>query len=315
MHSQPVLIDCDPGIDDTVALLVALASPELDVRAITTVSGNRPVTETTRNALQVLDLAGRRDIPVYAGCFRPLILEPVYGQFHGTSGMGPVELPPPSRDAEPVHAVDFIIGELEKTRAAGSRLTLCALGPLTNLALVLRLRPDLTGAIRRIVLMGGAFRVPGNRSMTSEFNILVDPHAAHIVFSSDVPLVIFSLDVTTKAMATPERVGRFAEIDNPVARTVAGLMTYWDRNDIKRFGSRGGPLHDPLVILHLIKPELFGMERARVFVQHEAELTIGQTVADWFDKSGLPPNADIAVSVDVDGVFALLNERLSRYGD
>ncbi len=313
MTALPIIIDCDPGIDDAVAILTALVSPELDVLGISAVCGNRPLAETAHNALLVRELSGQLRIPVYAGCFRPLFRDPIHGQFHGTKGLGSVELPAPTKPSEKDHAVVFLLETLKSAKKENRKITLCTLGPLTNIAVVLRMCPDMADSIERIVMMGGAFREAGNRSMTSEFNILADPHAAHIVFSSEIPLVILSLDATHQAMATPERVAAFREAGGPVARTVGDLMAFWDRNDIRRYGSRGGPLHDPLVIAYLLRPDLFETETARVFVQYEAEISMGQTIADWYGKSGLAPNASIVTKVDADGVFSLLTERLARY--
>ncbi|SER08631.1 purine nucleosidase [Faunimonas pinastri] len=313
MTSLPIIIDCDPGVDDAIALLLALASPKLDIRGVTVVCGNVPVSATSRNALQILELAGRSDIPVYAGCPRPLVVAPIYGQFHGVGGLGKTELPAPSHDVAPGHAVDFLIRQLEHALAADQQITICTLGPMTNIGVLLRMRPDLGPAIARIVSMGGAYREAGNRTMTSEFNMLADPHAASIVFSSDIPIVSISLDATHQVMATPERAQRFLPYKGRVGETVSAFLSHWDRNDPRRYGSRGGPMHDPLVTAFLIAPHLFETERARVFVEHSSPLCLGQTVADRYGKSGETPNVDIVTKVDAEGFFALLEEHLARY--
>jgi len=309
----PVLFDCDPGVDDAVALLMALSSPSLAVLGITVVSGNVPLERTLRNALQIRDLANRPDIPIYAGCERPLFREPIYGQFHGTSGLGNVVLPEPLGTAEPGHAVDFLVQQLLAAAAVGDKITLCTTGPLTNVGLALRHSPSIAAGIDRIVMMGGAFHQAGNRTMTSEFNVLTDPHAAHIVFSSGLPITVMSLDASHQAIATPERVATIGRLPGHVAQAVAEIMTFWNRNDPKRYGGPGGPLHDPLVTAYLLRPDLFEGEAARVFVECQSELSMGQTIADWWDKSGEAANATIISKVDADGFFALLGECLLRY--
>jgi purine nucleosidase len=308
----PIIIDCDPGIDDAVALLIAWASPELDIRGVCAVSGNAPIEATLNNVLQVRDLAGAPATPVFRGCHRPLLREPVRGRFSGVKGLGGLVLPPPSRPAENRHAVTFLVEKLIAAAKSGTPITLCVLGPLTNIAVALLHAPEVAAGIARIVLMGGAFREAGNRTMAAEFNILADPQAAHVVFSSGIPLVIAPLDASHQAIATPARVARIAALGGRAAAVIAELLTVWDRKDPARYGSLGGPLHDPLVIAYLIRPELFRTERAAVFVQHESAVTLGQTIADWWNASGATPNADIITGVDADGFFDLVCERLGR---
>ncbi|RVL80222.1 nucleoside hydrolase [Sinorhizobium meliloti] len=313
MSPIPIIVDCDPGIDDTIALLTAFVSPELEILGITPVCGNQPLERAVRNALQVCELGGRSDIPVYAGCFRPMLREPIYGQFHGKTGLGNTVLPDPVKTVEKTSAVDFLIDTLTAVAGQQKRVTLCCLGPLTNLAVALRMNPHIDEGIERIVMMGGAYREPGNRTMTAEFNVLADPHAAHVVFSSGIPIVALALDATHQVMLKPEHVAQFSGVGGRISQTLSELMAFWDRNDVRRYGSRGGPLHDPLVIAYLLAPHLFQTESARVFVEHESELCMGQTVADWYGKSGLEPNADIVTKVDSEGVIAFFLERLSRY--
>lgn len=315
MTAIPIIIDCDPGIDDTIALLAAFVSPELDILGITPVCGNLPLERTVRNALQVCELGGRTDIPVYAGCFRPMFREPIYGQFHGKNGLGNTALPEPRKTAEALSAVDFLIETLSRAAASGKRITMCCLGPMTNLAVALRMKPQCALGIERIVMMGGAYREAGNRTMTSEFNVLADPHAAHIIFSSGIPIVALALDATHQVMLKPEHVTQFSNVSGRISQTLSELMAFWDRNDPRRYGSRGGPLHDPLVIAYLLAPGLFETQRARVFVEHESELCMGQTIADWYGKSGLEPNADIVTKVNASGVINFFLERLSRYAE
>jgi len=315
MTPIPIIVDCDPGIDDTIALLTAFVSPELDILGITPVCGNQPLERTVRNALQVCELGRRTEIPVYAGCFRPMLREPIYGQFHGKTGLGNTVLPEPVKTVEPKSAVDFLIDTLAAAATRQKPITICCLGPMTNLAVALRMNPQIVEGIERIVMMGGAYREPGNRTMTAEFNVLADPHAAHIVFSSGIPIVALALDATHQVMLKPEHVAQFSNVSGRISKTLAELMAFWDRNDVRRYGSRGGPLHDPLVIAYLLAPHLFATERARVFVEHESELCMGQTIADWYGKSGLEPNADIVTKVDAEGIIAFFLERLSRYAE
>ncbi len=313
MKALPIIIDCDPGIDDSIALLTAFVSPELDILGITPVCGNQPLARTARNALQICELGGRTDVPVYAGCSRPLVREPIHGLFHGTTGLGNVVLPEPEKLLEDKGAVEFMIERCSAAASSGEKITICCLGPMTNLGVALHLKPAIVNGIERVVMMGGAYREPGNRSLTSEFNMLADPHAAHIVFGSGVPLVALALDATHQVILKPEHVAQFAAVSGRISGALSQLMAFWDRNDAKRYGSRGGPLHDPLVIAYLLAPHLFQTEKARVFIEHQSELCMGQTVADWYGKTGLAPNADIVVKVDVQGVIDLFLERLSRY--
>jgi purine nucleosidase len=306
----PLIVDCDPGIDDAITLFVALASPELDVRAVTVVSGNVPVEASLANALRVVERSVRPDVPVHAGCFRPLVRAPIRGQFSGVGGLGKSSLPPPAKAAAARHAVPFLVETLIAAGRAGAPLTLAALGPLTNVAAALRHGPEVAAGIARIVLMGGAYREAGNRTMAAEFNILADPHAAEIVFGSGLPIVALGLDATHQAIATPARVAAIRAAGGPVATLIGDLLSFWDRKDPARYGSEGGPLHDPLVVAWLLRPDLFGSRRAAVFVQHESEIAMGQTLADWWGKTDRPATVDIVDRVDADGVFALITDRL-----
>lgn len=315
MKPISIIVDCDPGIDDTIALLTAFVSPELRILGITPVCGNQPLERTVRNTLQVCELGNRTDVPVYAGCFRPMLREPIFGQFHGKNGLGNTALPDPVKKAETISAVDFLIKALGEAAGTSEPITLCCLGPMTNIAVALRMKPQIAEGIERIVMMGGAYREPGNRTMTSEFNILADPHAAHVVFSSGIPLVALPLDATHQVMLKPEHVAEFSRVSGRISETLAELMAFWDRNDVRRYGSRGGPLHDPLVVAYILAPYLFETQKARVFVEYESELCMGQTIADWFGKSGLEPNADIVTKVDSDGAIGFFLERLSRYAE
>ncbi|MFS7304899.1 nucleoside hydrolase [Rahnella inusitata] len=313
MKTLPVIIDCDPGIDDAIALLSAFVAPQLNILGICTVCGNQPLLNTLRNALQITELGQRTDIPVFAGCHQPMFREPIHGQFHGENGLGNTAFPAPQKQPETLHAVNFLINSCEQAIRDNQPVTLCVLGPLTNLATALRMKPQIAAGIARVVLMGGAYREAGNRTMTSEFNMLADPHAAHVVFSSELNITVLPLDATHQVILTPEHVGKFINVSGRISQPLGELMAFWDRNDIRRYGSRGGPLHDPLVIAYVLAPELFGSEKARVFVEYNSELCMGQTVADWYGKSGQTANVDIVTRVDAAKVFMLFYELLSRY--
>ncbi len=316
MSPLPLIIDTDPGIDDAVALLMAFASPEFDILGITVVSGNVCLADTVENTLKVRELGRKPEIPVYAGCPRPLLREPVYGLFSGNQGLGGVDLPAPKGAVEPDHAVDFLVRILGEA-AAGKRPkpVLCPIGPLTNIALALARAPGIAAGIERIVLMGGAFAELGNRSISAEFNMLVDPHAAQRVMECGVPMVIVPLDLTHKAIATFERIDAIRALGNPVAAAVADILTFWDRKDVERFRTRGGPLHDPIVFTYLVHPEWFGGREGVVAVEHCSELSMGHTVVDWWGQSGRVPNALVLTDIDSDAFFKDLCQRLVRYGE
>lgn len=310
--SRQIIIDTDPGQDDAVALLLALAAPEeLDVLAITTVAGNVPLPLTTINALKTVELAGRPEVPVHAGCDRPLRRELVTAEYvHGRTGLDGADLPEPSISPAPQHAVDRII-ELAMSHPPGS-ITLCPLGPLTNVATALLRQPEIAGRIAEIVLMGGGFFEGGNTTAAAEFNVYVDPHAADVVFRSGVPITVMPLDVTHKALILPRHLERFAALGTPVGAAVHGLLAFYERYDVEKYGMEGGPLHDPCVIAFLLRPELFRGRQIHVAVETSSELTMGMTVADWWGMSGLPANATWIRHVDAEGFFDLLVDRLAR---
>jgi len=311
MKSRPIIIDTDPGQDDAVALLLALASPELEVLGITTVAGNVPLVLTTRNACIMLELIGRQDVPVYAGAIRPMVRPLVTAEFvHGKTGLdGPI-LPEPTMTQSSGDAVDFIIRTLRERPAR--TVTLCPLGPLTNIALALVRAPDIAGKIAEIVLMGGGCFEGGNITPTSEFNIFVDPHAAEVVFKSGVPIVMMPLDVTHQVLTTRARIAAIRAIGNRSGVVVAEMLEFFERFDIEKYESGGGPLHDPCVIAYLLRPELFSGRHINVEIETRSELTMGMTVADWWSVSGRPSNALFMRNVDADGFFELLVGRLAR---
>ena len=312
MTKHRIIIDTDPGQDDAIAILLALASPEeIEVLGITAVAGNVPLPLTQLNARKVCELAGRPDIKVFAGCDRPLGRDLVTAEHvHGKTGLdGPV-LPDPQMPLQPQHAVDFIIDTL-RAEPVGS-VTLCPLGPLTNIAMAFEKAPDIITRVREIVLMGGAYFEVGNITPTAEFNFYVDPQAARIVFRSGVRIVVMPLDVTHKALVTRERNDAFRALGNRVGEAVAQMTDFFERFDKEKYGGLGAPLHDPCVTAYLIRPELFQGRHVNVEIETQSELTMGMTVADWWRVSGREPNALFMGDIDADGFFALLTERLAR---
>ncbi len=311
MKARPVVIDTDPGVDDAVAILLALASPEFDLRALTTVAGNIPLADATENALRLLAFAGRPDIPVHAGCPRPLLREQVFGKFHGRGGLGGAMLPPAPQPADPLHAVPALIAMSRAAVAAGEKLTICPIGPLTNLAAAIVLDPGVVAGWDQVVMMGGGLRVAGNRTPWAEFNVLADPHAARIVLGSGADVVMMPLDLTHQAMATPERIAALRGAGGRFSELAVSLLTFWDRGDPARFGGPGGPLHDPTTVAYLLAPELFTGQRVHVDVDCEIPERYGHMVADWYGQLDRAPNATAMTGLDAPGFFALLADRLA----
>jgi len=308
---QKIIIDTDPGQDDAVAILLALASPELDVLGITAVAGNVPLRLTELNARKVCELAGRPDIKVFAGAVRPLVRPLVTAEeVHGKTGLDGPDLPAPTMPLQPVHAVDFLVETL--MREPPGSVTLCPLGPLTNIALALIREPAIAGRVAGIVLMGGGYFEQGNVTPAAEFNIFVDPHAADIVFRSGIPIVMMPLDVTHKALTTGARVRAFRDLGTRVGIAVAEMLEFFERFDEGKYGTDGGPLHDPCVIAYLLAPTLFSGRACHVAIETASELTMGATVVDWWQVTGKPRNAEVMRDIDHDGFFALLTERLGR---
>jgi purine nucleosidase len=305
-----IIIDTDPGQDDAVAILLALASPEIRVLGIVAVAGNVPLHHTEKNVRKICELADRTDVKAYAGASRPLLRPLVTAEYvHGKTGLdGPV-LPEPVMELQSQDGVDFIIQTL-RTEPSGT-VTLCPLGPLTNIALALIRAPDIAPRIKQIVLMGGGCFEGGNVTPAAEFNIYVDPHAAAAVFASGVPIVVMPLDMTHTALTTKARVERFRHAGTPVMTAVAAWIDYFERFDEHKYGTDGGPLHDPTVIAWLIKPELFEGRACNVEIETASELTMGMTVIDWWGVTTRPKNAFVIGKVDADGFFDLIFERVS----
>ncbi len=310
--TRKIIIDTDPGQDDAVAILLALGSPEqLDVLGITVVAGNVPLALTERNARIVCELAGKTDVPVYAGCDRPLRQKLVTAEHvHGKTGLDGPQLPDPHMQLSDGHAVDFIIETLRKEDAG--TVTLCPLGPLTNIATAFEKAPDIVDRVQQIVLMGGAYFEVGNITPAAEFNIYVDPEAADIVFKSGADIVVLPLDVTHKALTTAPRVQAFRDMGTDVGRMTAEWTDFFERFDKEKYGSAGAPLHDPCVIAYLLQPDLFSGRHINVEIETKSDLTRGMTVADWWRVTDRAPNALFIGDVDADGFFALITERLSR---
>ena len=314
MSPRKVIIDCDPGQDDAVALFLALASPDdLEVLGITTVAGNVPLALTQRNARMMCDIAGRQDLRVFAGCERPLELDPSTAEYiHGNTGIDGVSVFEPKTPLQEQHAVDFIVEALLDSKDA---VTLVPTGPMTNIATAIQREPSVLRNVEQIVSMGGAMREGGNRSPSAEFNILVDPHAADIVYNCGRPVTAMGLDVTHHVLSTRERVARIRELDNEVAEATAGMLSFFHRYDTKKYGSEGAPLHDPCTVAWLLRPDLFATKRCNISVEKDSELTMGHTAVDFWHVTDRPHNVDWAYEVDADGFYDLLVERLGRFGN
>ena len=309
---RKIIIDTDPGQDDAFAIMLALGSPEdIDVLGIVAVAGNVPLALTQKNSRMICELAGRPDIKVFAGCDRPLKRKLVTAEHvHGKTGLdGPV-LPDPVMPLQDQNGVDFIIETLR--RGPAGTVTLCPLGPLTNIAQAFLQAPDVVARVQEIVLMGGGCFECGNITPAAEFNIYVDPEAAEIVFKCGAPLVVMPLDVTHKVLTTKPRVQALRDLGTEVGRVSADWADFFERFDMEKYGSEGGPLHDPTVVAFLIKPELFSGRVINVEIETQSELTLGMTVADWWGVTDRPKNALFIGDVDAQGFFDLLTERLAR---
>ncbi|MBN9070536.1 MAG: nucleoside hydrolase [Rhizobiales bacterium] len=309
---RKIIIDTDPGQDDAMAILLALGSPEeLDLLGITAVAGNVPLALTEKNARKICELAGRPDVEVFAGASRPLARRLVTAEnVHGKTGLNGPDLPEPTMPLQERYAVDFIVETL-MCEESGT-VTLCPLGPLTNIALALNREPRIAARIREIVLMGGGFFEGGNVTPAAEFNIYVDPHACDVVLRSGVPVVIMPLDVTHKALTTPARIAAFRDLGNRAGVAAAEMLEFFERYDVNKYGGEGGPLHDPCVIAYLLRPELFRGRECNVEVETGSALTMGMTVVDWWGVTDRPKNALVMRDIDAEGYFALLAERLAR---
>ena len=317
-----IILDTDPGLDDALALFLALASPEVQIEAITTVSGNVHVDLTTRNALALLELTGRTTIPVARGCDRPIVRQLIVADYvHGQNGLGGIALPEPQLRPVKQHAVDLII---EKIMAAPREITLVPVGPLTNIAMALRKEPRIAEHTREVVIMGGALRVPGNVTPEAEFNIYADPHAAHMVFHAGWPMRLVSLDVTQKTLLQRERVQALASNGNPITLLILQLV----ENFLNSFGLPRGitafQMHDPLCLFAAFQPDIITWEPAYVDVEIGSSLTLGETVAYFSDFTGeIDPSIEhlhahnmlTSVGVDVERFISMFVDRIrSAFG-
>jgi pyrimidine-specific ribonucleoside hydrolase len=308
--TTPIILDCDPGHDDAIALLLALASPELELVGVTTVSGNQTLDKTTANALRVLEFAGRTDIPVFAGADRPFIRpRDVAAHVHGESGLDGPDLPPPRTTVGEQHAVDFIA---EQIRARDGKLTLVPTGPLTNVALLFSLHPD--AVPERIVLMGGSVG-EGNRTPAAEFNIWADPEAAQRVFSAGLDTTMIGLDATHRALITNAHTERLRGAGR-VGAMVAELMDFYSRfHQVRYPGLAGSPMHDPVCIAHLVDPDLVVVRDASIEVDCTTGPSWGRTNVDWRGREHFgPPNAKVALDLDGARFAELLIERIGTLG-
>lgn len=311
-QKRDLIIDTDPGADDVVALLLALASPEeLNVLAITTVAGNVRLDKTSRNARLAREWAGREEVAVYAGAPKPLVRSPIYAEnIHGQEGLPGVEVHEPAKGLAEGNAVDYLITTLRN--ASPHSITVAMLGPQTNLALALIQAPDITQGIKEVVVMGGAHFNGGNITPVAEFNLFADPHAAQVVLASGVKLTYVPLDVTHKMLTSDQRLKQIEALNNQAGRLVSGILNEYVKADMAHYGLPGGPVHDASVIAWLLKPELFSGREVNLAIDSREGISFGQTVADWYDTLGHEKNVFWIENGDAQGFFDLLSQRLAR---
>lgn len=311
MEKTKLILDCDPGHDDAVAILLAANAPTLELLGVTVTAGNQTLENTRRNACNVLSWLGKSNVPVYAGCDRPLVRDKmIAADIHGSTGLdGPV-FPPQSKFPEKGHAAQYLV---ETLMASEGDITVVTTGPMTNLGLALRLEPRIAEKIRQIVLMGGSY-TNGNVTPAAEFNIIADPEAAHICFSCGRPVVMMGLDVTRKVLCTPDVVERMARVNNRASRLFVDLMGHFCRTQKEVFGWEGGPLHDPVTIAWLIRPELVRLKDMNVSIDLSHGPSYGRTNCDYFGYLGLPETARVAVDIDPAGFWDLVEAGLKSYG-
>ncbi len=311
MMAQKLIIDCDPGTDDAIALLMALAPfTQVQVLGITTVAGNVSLDLTTANARRICELAGQTQAGVYAGCPRPLLRPLITAEtVHGKTGLDGVTLPYPQMPLQSPHAVPFLIDTL--MQSAGD-IRIAALAPLTNLAVALIQQPAIAQKISQLVIMGGAI-TQGNITPSAEFNFYVDPHAAHVVLHAGIPITLVTLDITHQAIATPERLAPIRQQNTAVSQVVIDLLTHYSRHDMAIYGFAGAPLHDPCVIAYLMEPSLFTTQPVAVTVETTSELTLGRSVVDRWQVMGAAPNLNLVETIDVEGFYHLLTRAIASY--
>ena len=310
MEKTKIILDCDPGHDDAVAIIIAGKNPKIDLLGITIVSGNQTLDKTVRNALNVTQHLGI-DVPVYGGCSEPMVRKKVVaGDIHGESGLdGPV-FPPLERKAEPEHAVNFIIKTLMESEGD---ITVVTTGPMTNLAMAMRMEPNIVPKIKQIVLMGGAI-ANGNVSPAAEFNIMADAEAAYVCFTSGRPMTMVGLDVTRKVLCYPEIVERMGRIGNRASKLFVDLMGHFCKTQKEVFGWEGGPLHDPVTLAYLIDPSVLKVKPMNVRIDIRSTESYGRTNCDPFDYLHLPHTADVAMDIDVERFWDIIEENIRLYG-
>ena len=307
MSPKRIIIDTDPGIDDALTFLLALASPEIKLEALTTTQGNVTVDKATRNALSVLELVHAGHIPVAAGSMFPLV-QPLQASayVHGESGTGNAQLPEPSIKPVPVHAVDYLI---ERVLAEPNEISLFPIAPLTNIAMAIRKEPKFAKAVKELVIMGGAIQENGNITPLAEFNIYVDPHAAHIVFHAGIPITLIPLDVTHKCLLREEHIDRLLGVKSPISRFIKEAMEVYLKFSYER-GFAGCALHDPLTLATIIAPELLTLKEYYVDVDISGGVAMGKTFADIFNVTKKPANMKVALGVRGDEFIELFLERM-----
>jgi len=312
MSAIPIIIDCDPGQDDALMLFLALNAPELDVRGVIACGGNVPLARTELNCRILVEMAGRKDVPVFAGCEGPMV-EPLFTAeyVHGETGIDGIDFFEPTLVKRDQHGVDFLIEAL--LAAEDDEVTLVPTGPLTNIAMAMRKAPEIVCKIKQIVLMGGACFEGGNVTPSAEFNIYVDPHAADIVMRCGRPIVAFGLDVTHQLMTDPQVVEEIRALGNDVAHASAGMLDFFGQYDAAKYSADGGPLHDPCTIAWLLEPEIFELKQCHIAIETGSELTRGHTAVDFWGVTGKEPNAAWAHKANRQRFFALLKERLALY--
>lgn len=311
MAPRKIIIDTDPGHDDAFAILFALGSPdELEVVGITTVGGNVPLALTAINALKVVELAGRPDVPVYAGCPAPMVRKLVTAEYvHGETGLDGVDLPDPVTPLQGEHAVNYLVQTI--MAAPTGELTICTLGPMTNLAMAMTMEPRIIPRIREVVLMGGGFFEGGNATPAAEFNIFVDPHAAHKVFASGVPVTMAGIDCTYTAQMTPAWINKLRATGSRTALEAANLADFYRQYGAHKFPTEARPIHDPCVTGYLLAPEIFEQRQCHVTIEISSPETIGMTIVDWWHVTGRSKNCNVLRRIDPDPFFALMLERIS----
>lgn len=310
MIPKRILLDTDPGIDDSLAILLALASPELKLEAVSVTGGNCTLAQGVVNALSVLELAGASHVPVAAGIATPLIQPPLAApETHGDTGIGYARLPAPGQTACGQHAVDLII---ETIMAAPGEITLVAVAPLTNLAVAIRREPGIVEAVGEVIIMGGAFRHPGNTTPQAEFNVYVDPHAAYIVYHSGMPITLVPLDVTYQCVLTQPDVERLLAVDSPITRFVADSTRFYMEFHAEYQGIQGCVINDPLALALAFASDLVETSHLYVTVDLQSELSSGKTIADFYHAWDKPPNMQVALDVQAGSFINLFVERIAN---